>query len=544
LTVPTRIGGALRGTGIVIRRSPSNVSRLPRTSLVSVTNPQVSAASGELLLPGLSAGYSGVTVVLSSGARLVKLSETELKAVVEWVLGGGTLALALDRPEDLREPVLTALLGGAPTRTAPPKALLGETSFVLPPDAPGASRVPLAHRQPYNVHRVSPSNESAARLSGFSGGNLRETPWGAVASYGLGEVHLLAFDPDTEPFASDSWSQYKLADLVRHAWERQSTIVLPHAATGLDSPALDDVRRVLDPNEATRWTIIVSALVLLLYAALAGPLNFYLASRKGRPLRALLFLPLWSAGAMALIVLLGVLGKGLKGRARHLALVEAGAGMTRASTTKFRGLYASSASELLVRAHYGSVLDVAGNLDETERTVVVDRDGVRLERLHTKPWQVVMVREDGFVSLGGGISIVTSGADISVKNRAARDLIGAVLKVPGKNAVFFPRIADGESVSVAQGTPLASDIGPRGSTGFSALRAEFFQTEMDGVAEGLGPAWSAFETLSRGEVEWWPPDVPVLIAQLDGGEGRTTDSGLQVDIDRVLVRVIGFGGVL
>jgi hypothetical protein len=38
-------------------------------------------------------------------------------------------------------------------------------------------------------------------------------------------------------------------------------------------------------------------------------------------------------------------------------------------------------------------------------------------------------------------------------------------------------------------------------------------------------------------------DVPVLIAELEGGEGRTHDSGLTVDVDRVLVRVVGWGGV-
>ena len=41
---------------------------------------------------------------------------------------------------------------------------------------------------------------------------------------------------------------------------------------------------MLDPNEGTRWTVVVSTLLLLIYAALAGPLNFYLAQRAGRPL--------------------------------------------------------------------------------------------------------------------------------------------------------------------------------------------------------------------------------------------------------------------
>jgi hypothetical protein len=36
--------------------------------------------------------------------------------------------------------------------------------------------------------------------------------------------------------------------------------------------------------------------------------------------------------------------------------------------------------------------------------------------------------------------------------------------------------------------------------------------------------------------------VPVLIGQLDGGEGRVSDSGLRLDSDRLLVRVVGYGG--
>jgi hypothetical protein len=45
-------------------------------------------------------------------------------------------------------------------------------------------------------------------------------------------------------------------------------------------------------------------------------------------------------------------------------------------------------------------------------------------------------------------------------------------------------------------------------------------------------------------MDWWPEDVPVLIAELDGGESKLRDSGLRVEQDRVLLRVVGYGGVL
>jgi hypothetical protein len=36
--------------------------------------------------------------------------------------------------------------------------------------------------------------------------------------------------------------------------------------------------------------------------------------------------------------------------------------------------------------------------------------------------------------------------------------------------------------------------------------------------------------------------VPVLIAQIDGGEGNTRDAGLALESDRAFVRIVGWGG--
>jgi hypothetical protein len=42
--------------------------------------------------------------------------------------------------------------------------------------------------------------------------------------------------------------------------------------------------------------------------------------------------------------------------------------------------------------------------------------------------------------------------------------------------------------------------------------------------------------------DFWPSGVPVLLAQWVGGEGEALDSGYALDADRVLLRVVGFGG--
>jgi hypothetical protein len=541
LSVPSRIAPALRGTALPLRRSGATY----RAPSALVSSPPVDPATGDLVLPRWAAGYANATLVAASARRLAKIGQTELSALSRWVLSGGALAVALERPEDLRLDVLTRLAGGAIQQTAAGREVYGESTFFLGPEA---SQVP-ALRDPGGIgllqtERRAPRPDIAQLLKGYSGGNLRPSPWGAVASYGLGELHLVAFELG-EPFASDRWVTLKLADLLRHAAERQATIALPLGRTAFDGPGADAVRTLLDPNRTVRWTIVFAALLLLGYAVVAGPVSFWLASRKGRPLRALVHLPFWALGTLAAIVLLGLAGKGIRGRARHFTVVEAGAGMLRGTAVRFRGFYSPSSKDIQVRpTSRASLLDVAQGADFVERTLTVDRDGPRLSRLRTKPWSTVVAREDGFMNLAGGISLVL-GPDgrVMVKNRAARDLVGAVLKVPGRNAIGFPRIKDGATVREHEGEAITSSLGATSSyTNVHPLGTALVKDELERYSEGLSRAWTALET-QAGSVDFWPEDVPVLLAQLDGGEGTLEDSGFALDQDRVLVRVVGYGGV-
>ena len=539
LHTPSRLAPVLNTQPVPIRRRAGSYAF--SSSTLSVTTPQTNAATGELVLPDLAAGYASATLVLASGRIISSLPLPAVDALFSWVLAGGALALVVDRPEDVHSTWLEALAGGHVQSCAAERKLSLVAQFAVPVDS--ASKGSFGAPPRVTLESRKPSAELAATFFGLAGANLRVSPWGESASYGLGEVHFLAFNPNTELGANDPWLRLEMIDLVRHVWERASVVALPHGQVSLDDVRLDSVRRVLDPNEGTRWTVVVSTLLLLLYAALAGPLNFYLAQRAGRPLRALLYLPVWAGLALASIVLLGILGKGLTGRARHLTLIEAGAGMARASITRFRGLYGSRADDVTVRAARGSVLDVVGEPDEVTRDLLVDRDGLRLERLREKPWQVQVVREDGFVGLGAGVSLLRAeNGELTIKNRCARDLLAVIVKAPGQGLSYFPKLADGETVSLRQGrslgpAPASSAFGTR------TLSASLFHDQVEEKAKGAGAAWEALEALTGSDADWWPDDVPVLIAELDGGEGRNQDSGLRLDLDRVLVRVVGYGGV-
>jgi hypothetical protein len=539
LTSPSHVAPALRNLSVALSNTRWGGLASP---MVSVSSARIEPRTGEPLVPQFASGYTSATVVLATGQQLALLNEEARAALSDWLLAGGALALALDRPEDLRAPHLQAWVGGPVYEDKPQRELREETVFAQPLDPGGAV---MGRGGGVTELRLSPSDESRSRLRGYRGGNLRPSPWGAVASYGLGELHLLAFQPNTEPFVSDPWTHHKLADLTRHAWDRSSAIALPFAETTLDDSRMRLVRRELDPNQGTRWTIVISALLLLAYAGLAGPLNFFMARKQGKPLRALWQLPIWSGIALMLVVALGVLGRGVNGRARRLTLIEAGAGMSRATATRFRGLYASSARERVVTASArGNVLDVSGDAEETGRHLVVDRDGARLTSLRGRPWEVVVVREDGFMGLGGGVSMLQApDGTITIKNRLGRDLIGVVL-MPGntRGARYFIRIKDGEAAGESSGQPLS--IIRSGSLGRSPLNLDPVKDRIDGGVPGLSSAWEAIEGATTRTIDFWPEDVPVLLGQLDGGEGKLTDSGFPLEADRTLLRVIGVGGVL
>lgn len=536
---PSRLAPVLNTQPMPIRRRGGGYSY--GGSTLSVTTPQTNTTTSELVLPDLAAGYASATLVLASGRTLSSLSAPALDALFSWVLAGGALAVVVDRPEDVRSAWLEALAGGHVQSCAASRQLSLVAQFAVPVENPGKGSLGSAPR--VTLQSAKPSPELAATFFGLTGANLRVSPWGESASYGLGEVHFLAFNPNTELAANDPWLRLEMIDLLRHAWERASVVALPHGQASLDELRADNVRRVLDPNEGTRWTVIVSTLLLLLYAVLAGPVNFYLAQRSGRPLRALLYLPVWAGLALASIVLLGILGKGVSGRARHLTLIEAGAGMARASITRFRGLYGARADDVTVRAARASVLDVLGEPDEVSRDLLVDRDGLRLERLREKPWQVQVVREDGFTNLGAGVSLLRAAdGELTIKNRCARDLLGVIVKAPGQDFIYFPKLNDGQTVSLRQGRSIGPAPSPTPS-GTRPLSASSFHDQVEERAKGVGAAWEALESLTGSDADWWPDDVPVLIAELEGGEGRTQDSGLRLDLDRVLVRVVGYGGV-
>jgi hypothetical protein len=261
--------------------------------------------------------------------------------------------------------------------------------------------------------------------------------------------------------------------------------------------------------------------------------------------------------AFAGVVTIGIFSRGIRGKARHLMLIEAGAGMTQGTARRYRGFFAASADALTVHStQSNSVLSRIALTNDASEQFTMDREGGRLENIAALPWQTVVIREDATARLGDGISIVDENGDLSIINRSGRVLRSAILKPSGKDPIYFARIADGERVGASAGhimtaTPdersWTAQIGTAGSPSWGLttfpLAADGLPSGLlDGDTPGITTAWLTLERVATQPKSWFPEDVPVLLAQLEGGEGRTSDSGLRLDSDRVMVRVVGFGG--
>lgn len=510
---------------------------------ISVHTPRLDPATGDPILPERTIGWGHEDVVIARTDVLGRLGAEPMEALAGFVLGGGTLALVVARPEDLRSPRVAALLGGE----------------AAPVPASADARAPLDAGGPREGARPG----ETTRLSGWAGGNLRPSAFGAAATYGLGEVVVLAFDPDDVETIADPFVRGRLLELARRAFDRRVTVAFDAAAETMYGGAADeDIRRQLDPNENTRWTVGVAAILLLVYAVIAGPVSFARATRRGKPLRALWHLPLWSLATFLIIVALGAYSKGLTGRSRRLSLVDAGAGMDVGVARRWRGFYAARATDVEVRATDRSSFLWMGHVDGADQLagakLVAERDGARLVDVPALPWQCVVVREDGFASLGEGIGVADDpGGGVIITNGTGRALRGVLIKQPDDLFRYIARIEPGATARSVDGEDLAADAKRFGpflrsvAVGRPAGRITvhpFGAWQLDGTrlfeaeSADLGAAWKAVEQASgRPSVDWFPSGVPVVLAQVDGGEGRASDSGFVLDQDRLLVRVVGWG---
>lgn len=543
---------------------------------IAVAAPHFDATTGDPVLPTRAASYSGITAVLVHSDLLARLEPEPKDALLDWVAGGGTLAIVVSRPEDLHGPEITKL-AGAGVASGPVNPAL-EKIMAVPRPVPAGGGTGTgtgfggirwdssSDKGDFQFIRTSPLVAAPTggpgplvlpKLVGFVGGNLWSSSYGSTASYGRGQVHLLAFDPTESPMVDDVWVQSRMVDMMNKAWDRRASVVFPAGANPRNAtyayyggPAkTDDVRRALDPNENFRPALGFAAILLVLYSIFVGPVNFLRAKNRGKPLRPLVLAPIFSAVAFGAIVLVGLGVKGWRGRTRHLAFAETGSGSVRSSITRFRGFYTSETRSLSITASdRTSVLDVlsSDSIMDDKALVRVDRDGFSLENITSLPWQTLVVRENGFIDLKGGVTITTtpgSPAVTEVKNDTGATLLDALVYVPGDGVRYFDSIKNGDKVTASAGRLVLSGAARR-TTSAGAMTVHAFDpatiaTMLDSKnGERVTKTWAPITQVAGDAVDWWPDDKTVVLADVEGGERVKSDNGLSVESDRMLLRVV------
>ncbi|HEX8795291.1 MAG TPA: hypothetical protein VF765_30290 [Polyangiaceae bacterium] len=589
---PSRLSVVMRGWPMAPTWNPGHAYGSSSSTALTMGVPSVDPTTGDVLLPERTAAYAATTLVVIPSDALAHLHGPPLDALVGWVLSGGTLAVVPMRPEDLRTGILPTLVGGPIGTTAPPPAMLMLPSvkrgaappslapapaptapWAVPPmpSAPetpedeeededdagaGAGATPIGYWIPARstplapTTGVGPSAVLRSKLVGYTGGNLRPSAFGATAAYGLGQVHVLAFDPMRPPALEDGWSHARILEMLSDAWDRHALTVFPPGAGSERASNTYEVHRALDPNENFRAALGFAAILLVLYSIVSGPLVFLRARKRGRPLDPLVWAPVASATCFASVVLVGLAGKGWSGRARHLSLVEAGAGMTRGTVHRFRGFFSSQTRTMRVRAsEEGSVLEVLStdSQDTGQSVLRLDKDGLSLENLTSLPWQTVVVSEDGATQLGNGIAVrQKSDGSVVVANHTGHTLRNVVVWAPQTDASWFASIDDGTTILSTAGrtlfVPSAREERTAGTRTVHPWESARLRTVLAGKdADDMAP-WNALVAGGGPSVDFWPDDVPVVIGEIVGGEGATNDAGLRIESDRLFFRVVGEGG--
>lgn len=434
--------------------------------------------SGAPILTERAVMYEGISLVVVPARMLGRLVPAQREALLAWVRTGGSLALGI---ADARELAGLEELVGAGVRMVPEEELPADQ------DVSGAL---------------------AQKLVGYQGGRLTVGPFGGVASFGLGNVHLLALDPWSADANGNAWVQEQLALVAAASPTRFHTY---------DSGTTQAVK-YLDPNGGYRSVIVLVGLLLAAHA-IGTALGFRrLALRRGMG-PAYRFAAATSAVSFAAVVGLGIHARGgLAARSRELAVVDVASGERLAWVQRTRAFYARDARRIDVTPRDPMNLLTPIGRDGREPGVRVDTNVVSLVGLQVHPWQTAAVVEKGTTTLPGAVTIRRDADTIFVRNDLGQPLRNVLVSDRSHLCLAFAEIPAGAEVTSASAT----------SSGACTVMSE-------------SAPWRAFDMMLAG---WTDPQVVgerrlTLVGQLDPKEGPPDDGGMPVDQRKVIVHVVG-----
>ncbi|MBX3731730.1 MAG: hypothetical protein KF791_03950 [Verrucomicrobiae bacterium] len=291
--------------------------------------PRVARLQPELF-PDSPIALSGLNSLYLNTARALELKEPQVQALVSWVEGGGQLIVAVDQPTDVTAtPWLQSLLPASPSGLA--EAPIGRAlddwvragnwrpEFAARvPDTTRSGATPSAQRflrrspegvDPF-VALVSDGTMASAAVPVLGlrprGGRTALSSDGRAliveGRRGLGQVVVLAFNPEREPLRSWSlrpWFFARLADIP-------APLLAPGDRNPFGSRGLDSVfGAMVETRQVRKLPVGLLLLLLLGYLVVIGPFDQWWLRRINRPMLTWITFPLYVVLFSGLIYFIG-----------------------------------------------------------------------------------------------------------------------------------------------------------------------------------------------------------------------------------------------
>ena len=310
--------GALSRTrpGLPVFPPPPN-QQSPITLLVAPMQPA--------LFPDHPMALEGLTTIYVHSSQAMELKAPQAEALLAWTRGGGRLIVAVDQPGELeaapwlRDFLPCKLSGLAPSTNqaalqdwlvSKPASFMWEglPESSLSQSAKNKGNVPLPDN-PYAA--LAPDPAFVAQPMDAAGLTLRDgrvvagqasRPWVVAAGRGRGEVVVLAFNPEVEPFRSwknRDWFWARLSDAPARALVGGVSAPLPGLFVDGVFGSLIDSRQIR--KLPVPWLLAL----LAAYLIVIGPLDYYWLKKIKRQMLTWITFPCYVAIFSVLIYLIG-----------------------------------------------------------------------------------------------------------------------------------------------------------------------------------------------------------------------------------------------
>jgi hypothetical protein len=400
-------------------------------------------------LPDRAIGWSSTDlVVLGGDLDTSQLAEPQRRALAQWVREGGRVLFIPSTKTGgawfERDPIVRDLLPTSKVRTAELPNLSALQNDAHLASSEGDSRMPPRQGLRAIVLEGMPGATTVISQPDADG-----DPVGLFTRFpvGKGEALVAAIDPDDPPL--DSWrptrrlAAYLLGEKLPHSYlyerEHQEPLVRP------------TVTQAMNASETPHQILV--ALIVVLYIAVVGPLNYALCRRWDHHVLIVATTPVIAIAATGVIFASGYIAKGVSTVVQRATFLEVQPG----------GELAFERDYVAVRSASSSTYRVEFDKGLAPRQVFVDDDAARagaqlLEELDDgrsvfpsvplNMWDHAFFEAQGRRPLGGKLVVGKSGSAWRVENGTQLELGKGALLLPENLLVRLPELPRGAAVEV------------------------------------------------------------------------------------------------